>query len=120
MILIKIVFLIFLSGFTLLLVNEYFPQTFPSIKVPDWFLRSTLISVFIIMVLWMKNEKCCRQSLNWLIISTGYVFLLIAVLSKIGRDSSTGIAVSNPFIWLLLIIVLIGLISKRSKLEVHL
>lgn len=120
MILIKIVFLIFLSGFTLLLVNDYFPQTLPSIKVPDWFVRSTLISVLIMKVLWMKNEKCCRQSLNWLIISTGYVFLLIAILSKVGGDSSTGIAVSNPFIWLLLIIVLVGLISKRNKLEVHL
>lgn len=120
MLLMKILFLMFLLGYTLLLVNEYFPQTCHFIKVPDWFLRSTLISVFIMMVLWIKNEKCCRQSLNWLIISTGYVFLLLAVLSKICRDSSTGIAVSNPFIWLLLIIVLIGLISKRSKLEVHL
>lgn len=119
MFLIKIVFLLLLSCFTILLFTDYFPQISPSFKAPGWLIRSTMISVFIMAILWVKNEKCCNQSLNWLIIFTGYIFLLIAILTKVGVDSSSGVSFYNPFIWILLIISLLGLVSKSKKLKVQ-
>lgn len=115
----KVIVSIFLAGFTLLMINDYFPNMLMSFHIPKWLIISLMVIIFLISNFFVKEEDNERHTLNWLIISTGYIVLLMLVLSFLGGNSSTGITFSNPIIWVLLVIVLIDIFAKQRKIKAN-
>jgi len=114
----KVIVAIFLACFTLLMINDYFPNTLTSFHISKWLIISIMVIIFLTSSFFVKKEDNERHTLNWLIISTSYIVLLMLVLSMSGGSSSTGISFNNPIIWVLLIIVLFDIFAKRKKLKV--
>lgn len=115
----KVIVSTFLACFTLLMINDYFPNTLMSFHIPKWLIISLMVIIFLTSNFFVKEEDNERHTLNWLIISTGYIVLLMLVLPVFGGNSSTGISFSNPIISILLVIVLFDIFAKRRKLKVN-
>jgi predicted Na+-dependent transporter len=115
----KVIVSTFLASFTLLMINDYFPNTLMSFHIPEWLIISLMVIIFLTSNFFIKEEDNERHTLNWLIVSTGYIVLLMLVLPVLGGNSSTGISFSNPIISVLLVIVLVDIFAKSRKLKVN-
>jgi|SRR5699024_1121497 len=107
--------IILIAILTVALYLDFFPEPY----LPDWFsliFWSALI-LLIISIFLNKKLKITEKETNIFTSLLGlYIFILIIAFSLAGGNSSSGISLSNPIIW---IIFIVGLFTDWKKLRNH-
>lgn len=93
-----------LGGFTLLMVNDFFPDLWPAMDVHKGIIFGTILLIFVCISYFSNPEKEADRTLKWNVAMSIYLPLLIVLLSLFGGRSETGISMSNPLVWILMFI----------------
>lgn len=98
--------IVLLADITLLLVNDFFPGTLDALGIPLWTLFAALALVAFTNLLTYNKELEKR----FRIFTTGFLTLypafLLILLPALGGESSSGISLASPFLWVILLFFL--------------
>ncbi|MCP2035298.1 L-asparagine transporter-like permease [Planomicrobium sp. HSC-17F08] len=99
-------------GFTLLLINNFFPEVLPFLTVSKWFVLAFIFVIFICISVMGNKEKEESRTFKWTLFSSLYLMFLIVALSLLGGQSTSGISLDNPIVWILLLVSLLQIINQ--------
>ena len=104
--------------FTLLIVNDYFPNLSLARTIPDDILLWVIFGLFFISFLFDKvKSHNHKERLKWQVLSLIYFLLLLALLTILGGQSTAGIAFDSPFLWIILLISCFDIYFRWKKLK---
>lgn len=91
-----------LMAFTLLMVNDFFPGRFMTLKIPGWLIPGTIFLLFVSIGFFSDPAKEEERALKWGIAASFYLPFLIVALNLLGGRSASGIALDDPIVWTLI------------------
>ncbi|WP_262174698.1 hypothetical protein [Saccharococcus sp. Marseille-Q5394] len=112
-----------LSGFillpiTLLMAYDFFPELngFLQLSKP---LLIGLILIFLFSGFFINRfqKASLKSDLLWQVILTFYLLLLIIAYTLLGGESQVGISLSNPFLWIVLLITFFDIAKQYKKMK---
>ena len=114
-----------ISGFTLiamtlLIVYDFFPKLNGFIQIPKpVFIGFVLLTLFsgIFFNRNNKSESSVKSDLIRQVIFTSYLIVLILVFTLLGGNSQVGISLSNPFLWIALMITVYDHMKQYKKMK---
>ncbi|MBZ5202868.1 hypothetical protein HU147_16800 [Planomicrobium chinense] len=95
---------VLMVGFTLLMIQDFFPATLLAIKIPQGIIIGTILVIFICISFFSDKEKEKERGFKWNIFTSFYVIFLIVLLSLLGGQSTSGISLDSPIVWALFFI----------------
>lgn|SRR5699024_6048524 len=110
-----VVDVILVAILTIALYLDFFPRPY----LPDWFSLIFWSALLLLMISVFLNKMVKvteKDSNNFTFFLGLYIFILIIVFSLTGGESSSGISLSNPIIW---IIFIAGLFYDWRNLRSH-
>ncbi|MBT2570798.1 hypothetical protein [Planococcus sp. ISL-110] len=103
---------------TILLVYDFFPQLNIPVGIPEIMVLGILLLLVSVGILSSRlNSKDVRGTWVWQLASTGYLFLLIGILTMLGGVSQTEISFQNPILWVVLAISVHEIHQQKKKLK---
>lgn len=113
---IRIAFVI--AAMTYLLAVDYFPHLV-GFAMGKWIALGVIAILFLSGGIAVNKEDNKRLEAKWMLVSTVYIIVLLFVLPMLGGESTMGISLDNPFVWLLLGVTVVQMVAKiaRSKKE---
>lgn len=114
----KMIVFIYLSGMTLLLIDDYFPEIVGFLNIPKWLVVFVLLFIFITCGYFVRDTKEGKYALIWSIVFMVYCIFLMLLLTILGGTSQLGISLDNPVIWILIGIDIFEIIRRRKKSEI--
>ncbi|MCM3636265.1 hypothetical protein M3152_00935 [Sporosarcina luteola] len=112
-----------LSGFillpiTLLMAYDFFPELngFLQLSKP---LLIGLILIFLFSGFFINRfqKASLKSDLLWQVILTSYLLLLLIAYTLLGGESQVGISLSNPFLWIVLLITFFDIAKQYKKMK---
>lgn len=103
-----------LAVFTILMINDFFPNLLILIEVPKGAILGTIFIIFISISFFSNPEKEEERALKWNVAMSFYLPFLIVLLSLLGGHSETGISMSDP---LVLVLMFISFLEVYKKLK---
>ncbi|MGE7602380.1 hypothetical protein ACQKL5_07685 [Peribacillus sp. NPDC097675] len=104
--------------FTLLIVNDYFPNLSLARSIPNDILLWVIFGLFIISFLFDRIKSANhKEKLKSQILSLIYFLSLLALLTILGGQSTAGITIDSPFLWLILLMSCLDIYSRWKKLK---
>ncbi|WP_323646841.1 hypothetical protein [Lysinibacillus xylanilyticus] len=105
-------------AFTLLFILDYFPNIPLGDSIPKGVLISLILGLFIFSLIFKKYRDINnKEILQWQIFSTIYILLIMGILTILGGQSSSGIAIDDGILWILLLISLFDIYSQYKKIK---
>lgn len=104
---------------TPLLIVDFFPGIFPFTSF-DKKLYLYLFLGLILLSLLLRRSKTTKFNLTHRLIFLLYPLALLLVLSLLGGVSSSGISLSHPVLWLLVLVELFRIYKERRSSELKL
>ncbi|SOC43719.1 hypothetical protein [Ureibacillus acetophenoni] len=110
--------IIYFFVMSLLLVYDFFPNFPFADSVPTNVLIPLILVLMVLSILLKQyNDKSKKDLLKAQIFWTIYLLLLIVILTVLGGQSKTGIALDNGVLWIAVLISLVGPLSRWRKLK---
>lgn len=108
-----------LISITLLMVYDFFPELNGFIQIPKpVFIGLVLLILFSGFFLNRNNsESSPKSDLIRQVILTSYLIILIVVFTLLGGISQVGISLSNPFLWIVLMITVYEHMKQYKKMK---
>lgn len=93
------------SALSLWLINDFFPGTLDALGIAPWVILAAL--AFFVIALLVSPSRVDRQrkrrkhaKLIFMAMGLGYPILLMALLSLLGGESSSGYSFASPPMWI--------------------
>ena len=102
-------------GFTFLLINDFFPEVLPFLKVSKWMILALIFVIFICISFVGEKEKEESWTFKWTLFSSIYLILLMIVLSLLGGQSTSGISLDSSIVWALFLVSLFQLANQLRR-----
>lgn len=113
-----------LSGFillsvTLLLAYDFFPEVNGFLQLPKpLFIGLFLLTLFSgFFINQLQKVPSPKSDLLWQTILSSYLLLLIIVFTLLGGASQVGISLSNPVLWIVLLITFFDISKQYKKMK---
>lgn len=107
----------------LLIIYDFFPGLNLSVYIPKPILIGLMLLTVLISIFrnGFQKDQFTQENLKRQIITVGYLFALIIILTLAGGVSQVGISLMNPFLWIVLVISIfdIGKGYKRVRASQH-
>ena len=92
---------VLLLNLSLLLIDDYFPDTLAELGIPTWIL---FVVIALMVVLSWATVKPRREKKRYMIIfpalMVGVPLLVMAILTALGGESQNSISLSSPVLWI--------------------
>lgn len=104
---------------TLLIIYDYFPQLIYFLHIPKSVLVGLLLLTIIIGIFmnYLQKEVSSKSTLSWQVTTILYLLALISILTLLGGTSQVGISLSNPVLWIVLLISVFELVREYKKVK---
>lgn len=103
----------FLVCITILLIFDYFPEI-PLINIiPLYAIKWIILTLFLITILISHRNK--ENTLKWQIFIVSFILVLMGLLTVIGGNSASGISFGNKYLWVVLFITILDMLSQFKK-----
>ncbi|WP_017380282.1 hypothetical protein [Paenisporosarcina sp. TG-14] len=113
--LLKLLDIIALISISLLLIFDYFPNLPLARTIPKGFLI-LLIVLFVFSILFRRYiNPSSLEIFKWMLLSTIYLLFLMVLLTFLGGKSTVGIAFTNVFLWMALLLASYDIYSQWKK-----
>lgn len=110
--------IIALISITMLLIFDYFPNLPLAISIPKGVLILLIIVLFMFSILFRRYKNpSSLEIFKWQVLSTIYLLFLMVLLTILGGKSTVGIAFTNFFLWIALLLVAFELFSQWKKVK---
>lgn len=108
------------TGFlTLLIIHDFFPGLNLSVYIPKPILIGLMLLTVLISIFrnGFQKDQFTQDNLKWQIITVGYLFALIIILTLAGGVSQVGLSLTNPFLWIVLVISIFDIVNGYKKVR---
>lgn len=110
--------IIYFFVMSLLLVYDFFPNSPFADFVPTNVLIPLILVLMVLSILLKQyNDTSKKDLLKAQLFSTIYILLLLVVLTALGGQSKTGISLDSGVLWIVVLISLVGPLSRWRKLK---
>lgn len=110
--------IIALISITMLLIFDYFPNLPLASSIPKSVLILLIIVLFMFSILFRRYiNPSSLEIFKWQVLSTLYLIFLMVLLTILGGKSTVGIAFTNVFLWIALLLVAYELYSQWKKVK---
>ncbi|MFJ7744592.1 hypothetical protein [Peribacillus sp. NPDC097295] len=114
----RILQLMILVIFTPIIVFDHFPDLSLARAIPEGILLWLFLVIYLISFSFKGlNDMNLKADLQWQVYSLIYLLSLLAFLTILGGQSSSGIGFDNPFLWLILLMSCLDIYSGWRKLK---
>ena len=116
--LLKYLYIFALLFISLLLVFDYFPNLSFASSIPKSVLILLIIVLFIFSILFRRYiNPSSLEIFKWQMLSTIYLLFLMVLLTILGGKSIVGIAFTNVFLWIALLLTSYEMFSQWKKVK---
>ncbi|MEZ0481615.1 hypothetical protein [Planococcus sp. SSTMD024] len=94
-----------LAALTLWLITDFFPSTLDALGISTWLILAALACLVIAIFITPNRdgqppERGKHSKLTFTAVGLGYPILLMALLTLLGGESSTGYSLASPPVWI--------------------
>ncbi|MCM3709469.1 hypothetical protein [Sporosarcina luteola] len=110
---------VILLSTTLLMAYDFFPELNGFFQLPKpLFLGLILTFLFAgFFINRFQEDSFPKSDLLWQVMLTSYLLLLIIGFTLLGGESQVGISLSNPFLWIVLLITFFDIAKQYKKMK---
>ena len=110
--------LIFYVPLTLLMIYDYFPDSFLSDWIPIELNEGIILSLYLVSILFERFRRPKNaENINGQIFSLFYLFSVLILLTALGGNSASGIGLDNIGVWVTLAISFGEIYAQKLKSE---